>query len=201
METKSQVKEEWRDIQGYVGRYQVSDQGRVRSIRTIKGKKVSFVLKPWSCSHFKNRDKKKKYTNYLRVCFFKPNVRPFVKKYYCVHILVWEAFKGKKPAGLTIDHINEDKFDNRLSNLQLLTMSANIRKSSYSHYTKRHKYRYLLELPDTSFYFESTCPSDIFERLQMKQDAFYGRFRYRNSFVHNGIKVSRRLIYAQENDK
>lgn len=201
METKSQVKEEWRDIPGYDGRYEVSDQGRVRSIRTIKGKKVCFVLKPWSCSHFKSRDKKKIYTNYLRVSLYKPNVRPLVHKYYCVHVLVWEAFKGKKPKGLTIDHINEDKFDNKLSNLQLLSISANIRKSSYSHPSKRQKYRYILELPDTSFRYETTCPSDIIERLQMKKNDFYGRFRFRTSFVHNGIKVSRRLIYAQENDK
>ena len=42
-----------------------------------------------------------------------------------VHRFVWEAFNGPIPKGMTIDHINGDKTDNRLSNLQLLTPSQN----------------------------------------------------------------------------
>ena len=45
-----------------------------------------------------------------------------------IHRLVYEAFVGDIPKGLTIDHINEDKLDNKISNLQLLTRAENWRK-------------------------------------------------------------------------
>ena len=46
-----------------------------------------------------------------------------------VHRFVWESWKGIIPNGLHIDHINENIEDNRLSNLQLLTPSQNVKKS------------------------------------------------------------------------
>lgn len=45
-----------------------------------------------------------------------------------VHSVVWEVFKGKVPRGFTIDHINGDRFDNRLSNLRLLPRGDNARE-------------------------------------------------------------------------
>ena len=41
------------------------------------------------------------------------------------HRFVWECYNGIIPDGLVIDHINDDKIDNRLSNLQLLTTKEN----------------------------------------------------------------------------
>ena len=42
-----------------------------------------------------------------------------------IHRLIWEAFNGPIPDGLTIDHIDNDKTNNRLDNLQLLTNAEN----------------------------------------------------------------------------
>lgn len=39
-----------------------------------------------------------------------------------LHIWLWEKEHGSIPAGYEVDHINDDKRDNRLSNLQLLTV-------------------------------------------------------------------------------
>ena len=46
-----------------------------------------------------------------------------------VHRFVWEAFNGAIPDGLVIDHIDEDPTNNRLENLQLLTLAENSSKS------------------------------------------------------------------------
>ena len=45
-----------------------------------------------------------------------------------VHRLMWETFVGPIPSDMTIDHIDQDRFNNSLSNLQLLSHSDNMKK-------------------------------------------------------------------------
>ena len=45
----------------------------------------------------------------------------------CVHRLVWETFKGEIPEGLEIDHMDNNRKNNALNNLQLVTRAENIR--------------------------------------------------------------------------
>lgn len=54
-------------------------------------------------------------------------LRTSYKPTYFVHRLIWEAFNGEIPEGMQIDHINNDRTDNRLENLQLVTCSENNR--------------------------------------------------------------------------
>lgn len=46
-----------------------------------------------------------------------------------IHRIVWIAAHGIIPDGYVIDHINNDKQDNRLSNLQMLTPEDNSHKA------------------------------------------------------------------------
>lgn len=46
---------------------------------------------------------------------------------------IWETHNGKVPYGLEVDHINNDKTDDRIENLQLLTQIDNIRKEAALH--------------------------------------------------------------------
>ena len=51
-------------------------------------------------------------------------------KTYRVHRFVWECLNGVIPDGKVIEHFNEDKEDNRLYNLQIVTQRANCKKSA-----------------------------------------------------------------------
>ena len=52
-----------------------------------------------------------------------------VKKVVRAHRLVWISVNGPIPEGLAVDHINNDKLDNRISNLQLMTPEENSSKA------------------------------------------------------------------------
>ena len=64
---------------------------------------------------------------------------------YKIHRFIYECFNGLIPEGKVIDHINNDKEDNRLCNLQLLTPQQNCKKSAkdrdYSFVANTHKNR------------------------------------------------------------
>ena len=54
-----------------------------------------------------------------------------IHKEYSVHRFVYECFKGTIPKGMHTDHCDNNKENNSISNLQLLTPSENIRKSHF----------------------------------------------------------------------
>lgn len=109
--------EEWRDIPGYEGMYQVSDQGRVKSLeKTVPNKWPRVctyhekVLKP-------NRNKQ----GYLRIHVCKLGE----KKHLSIHRLVASAFLSEYTEKKPVDHLNGICGDNRLSNIRMATQSEN----------------------------------------------------------------------------
>ena len=62
---------------------------------------------------------------YLFFCLYENNTY----KNYLVSRYVFECFKGEIPVDKEVDHIDNDKKNNRISNLQLLTPKENLRKN------------------------------------------------------------------------
>ena len=92
--------EQWRDIEGYDGLYEVSDLGRVRSRYSGEWRVLSAV---------KDKD------GYLRVNLWKDGKH----KNISVHRLVAQAFIPNDDESKTqINHKNEDKSDNKVSNIE-----------------------------------------------------------------------------------
>ena len=111
--------ETWRDIKDYVGKYQVSNLGRVKSTKRIrKGKNNSIVEVPEKI--LKGKKDKDGYIEYALCTGIHGKM-----KYYRGHRLVAEAFIPNPDNLQIINHINEIKDDNRVSNLEWCTPQYN----------------------------------------------------------------------------
>lgn len=87
-----------------------------------------------------------------------------------VHRLVWLAFKGEIPQGYEIDHIDENKHNNRLDNLQLVTHSQNVKKSKYLGSFKRYLRPVRVSIPGTEFYQDFPSLSEAARHLKTKSN-------------------------------
>ena len=111
------MEEIWKDIKGYEGFYQVSNQGRVRSVEREICK--SNNMKQISKSYILKFEKGKGY-NYVHL--FKNGTR----KRMAVHRLVAIAFIPNPDNKPEVDHINTIKIDNRVENLRWVTPKENM---------------------------------------------------------------------------
>lgn len=114
------MKEAWKDVDGYEGIYQVSNLGRIRTFR-VKDGYVGFKLSdtPKLMSLIPNGN------GYLYVTFVKDGKR---SNHY-VHRTVAQAFIGKIPKGYVINHIDYDKTNNHVENLEIVTQKKNVQHS------------------------------------------------------------------------
>ena len=106
--------EEWRDVVGYEGYYQVSNLGRVRSLDRSLPTSTGLIR------HYTGKELKQRVNanGYLTVSITFDGR----SKSYLVHRLVAEAFIDNADMSLNINHINGVIQDNRVENLQAITV-------------------------------------------------------------------------------
>ena len=98
--------EEWKDIKGYEGLYQVSNEGKVRSL--IKNKELKQHL-----------DK----SGYYKVVFYNPKTKKHTNQ--IVSRLVANAFIPNPENKPCVDHINTIRTDNKVENLRWVNWKEN----------------------------------------------------------------------------
>lgn len=129
------LEEIWKDIRGYEGLYQVSNLGRVKSVGRCITKNYGGNIRP-----FLLKDK------ILRPCFDgkKHYVHVNLSKdgivtTYNIHRLVAIAFIPNPYGYLEINHIDENKTNNRVDNLEWCDHSYNNTYGSKLHQTRGMK--------------------------------------------------------------
>ncbi len=111
--------EKWREIEGTLGVYEVSDWGRVRRVKHVPHARPPGILKPKVPSH-----------GY-------PAVTLAGGRQELVHSLVAAAFLGPRPDGNYVDHIDGDKKNPKLVNLEYVSPGENA-KRAYAIGLKKH---------------------------------------------------------------
>ena len=101
----------WKDIPGYEGRYQVSNTGKVKSMNYGRTGAPGIIVP------------RKNNSGYQHVCLCNADKK---RKNYLVHRLVWETFVSPIPEGLQINHKDENKCNNSLENLEVMTPKQNM---------------------------------------------------------------------------
>lgn len=119
--------EEWRDIEGYEGIYQVSNYGQVKSLE----RDVQFIKNTGTVfsKHFPERllSQNMSTQGYYTVMLYKDNKEngPKESKRFGVHQLVANAFLNNPMDMRDVNHMDEDKTNNVVTNLEWMSHRDN----------------------------------------------------------------------------
>lgn len=108
------MNEEWKDIKGYEGLYQVSNLGRVKSLERVSIQKHKIKEKIRACNYDKD-----KYL-ILNIC------KDRKTRTFKVHRLVAEAFIPNPDNLPEVNHKDEDKTNNKVDNLEWCNRKYNM---------------------------------------------------------------------------
>lgn len=141
---------EWKDIDGYDGMYQVSSDGRVRKVSTGKIGKIIIDNRGYSKKAITKDGKTTQYS---------------------IHRLVAKAFIPNPENKPEVNHINGNKLDNRIENLEWVTRSENMK---HAHESGLQTYSGYIQLKQREAVGKFTS-EDIEEVFDMKKKGMSNR--------------------------
>jgi len=123
--------EKWVSIKGYEGIYDISNKGRVKSLRRITVRKngVNLSVREKIIKGSVNS------LNYNTIELKKNGNR----KFFLLHRLIYQAFIGELIKGMVIDHKDYDTLNNSPKNLQQITHRENLSKDQFRHNRSSNK--------------------------------------------------------------
>ena len=124
------MEEIWKDIKGYEGLYQISNFGRIKSLKFWSNRNKKYYDKEKMKKAYKDRD------GYLRVSLSNNGQRKLKQ----VHRLVAETFISNPDNKPQVNHIDGNKQNNNVLNLEWVTCQENIVHSYRSLKRKPNKY-------------------------------------------------------------
>ena len=128
------MEEIWKDLKGYPT-YQISNLGRVKSLpkKTRNGVTEYMTKEKILKQHYRNE------RAYVNVYKNKKQYKIFIHQQVALHFVL-----NPKPEEYTIiNHINEDKRDNRAENLEWCDYAYNLNYGSRKHFQKIYKGQWL----------------------------------------------------------
>ena len=118
--------EEWKDIKNFEGKYQVSNLGRVRSL--------------YDQNQFKKTYRTKLLKFGKRAGYYVVNLQNCKERKSCqVHRLVAQAFIPNQNNNPVVNHIDENRLNNRVDNLEWCTQKENVIHSKYQFYKPKRR--------------------------------------------------------------
>lgn len=116
VDNATQARVRWQAIPGFERFYEVSEYGEVRRTQNRRWREKGSLVS-------QNRDR----FGYRRVQLYDSKNRQRLS--FAVHRLVMQAFVGDCPEGHEVNHMDGDKSNNHLSNLEYVTHQENVRHS------------------------------------------------------------------------
>jgi hypothetical protein len=166
------MSEKWKPVYGYEDCYAISDRGNL--VRTsLTKKRVTQIWRPVKLKTHRDGYKM------IGLC------RDKIKSFRMAHRLVWEAFKEPLKPKQQINHLNGNKADNRLSNLEACYHSQNM----------IHAFRVLKRsAPNNPSYGSNNGSSKLNEKQVAEILALYTTGEYTQQFLAQKFGVSQRMI-------
>ena len=148
------MKEIWKEIKGFDGRYSVSNYGRVRQNNyeyiSLQNKKIIGKEKIIEPTIWQSR--------YLRIDLQINRKETKTRLNTYIHKLVAEYFLGPRPEGYEIDHIDGNYLNNKVDNLRYCTHLENMNNP-----ISKEKHKYCSPSPETR--------KKISEKLKGRKDS------------------------------
>jgi len=117
---RSIFREEWRDVPGFWGRYQVSNRGRLKILQHIRQHKHPTVMPERILTEKKTANV---YPRFNLAVFENGTHKDFPMH---GHTAIGLAFKGGIPKGMVMNHKNNIRWDNAEENLEVCTTKHNV---------------------------------------------------------------------------
>lgn len=152
------MSEQWKDIAGYEGIYQASTLGQIRSVEGKTTQSVRHgerhwrarILKPKGCSDYRKIG--------YRVTLWL-NKKPC--DYLVARLVAATFLEVPINTNLTVNHINGDRLDNRIENLEWITLSQNVKYAFEKGQVAQNKTTLIRESDGKTFEYRSMVQAGL----------------------------------------